>query len=100
MDRRKFLKNAAGFGAMLALPLPFSNSLFAGNLSSDLTSLSAIDLSMAIKTKQASCVEVMQAYLDRIHRYNPVYNAIVSMVSDDELLRQAQEANQALARNE
>ena len=100
MDRRKFLKNAAGFSAMLALPIHFSNSLFAGNLSSDLTNLSAIDLSMAIETKQASCVEVMQAYLDRIHRYNPVYNAIVSMVSDDELLRQAHEADQALARNE
>ena len=45
-------------------------------------------------------MEVMQAYLDRIHRYNPIYNAIVSMVSDDELLKQALQADQALARNE
>ena len=42
----------------------------------------------------------MQAYLNRIHRYNPVYNAIVSMVDDDELLRQAGDADRALARGE
>ncbi|RLD18920.1 MAG: amidase [Bacteroidetes bacterium] len=100
MDRRRFLKNAAGYGAMLSVPFPFSNGLLAGGFPSDLTDLSASDLSVVIRKKQASCVEVMQAYLDRIHRYNPVYNAIVSMVSDDELLRQAQEADQALARNE
>ena len=100
MDRRQFLKNAVGFGAMLSVPFAFSHRLFAANLPSDLTDLSASDLSIAIREKQASCVEVMQAYLDRIHRYNPVYNAIVSMVSDDELLSQARLADQALARNE
>ncbi|MGI9547822.1 MAG: amidase [Flavobacteriaceae bacterium] len=100
MDRRQFIKNSAAYGAALSLPLPFSGKLFAANLSSDLTDLSASDLSTAIRTKQASCVEVMQAYLKRIHRYNPVYNAIVSMVSDDELLSQARHADQALARNE
>lgn len=45
-------------------------------------------------------MEVMRAYLDRIHRYNPQYNAIVSMVDDDELLRQAGMADQALVRDE
>lgn len=100
MHRRKFLKNTLALGAVLSVPLPFSSRLFAANLASDLTDFSASELSIAIKTKQASCVEVMQAYLDRIHRYNPVYNAIVSMVSDDELLLQAHEADIALARNE
>jgi len=100
MERRQFLKNAAGYGAVLSVPLPFSKRLFAAGLSSDLTELSATDLSAAIRGKQASCVEVMQAYLDRIHRYNPVYNAIVSMLSDDELLSQARKADQALAKNE
>ena len=100
MDRRKFIKNTLALGAVLSVPLPFSSRLFAANLTSDLTDLSASDLSIAIRTKQASCVEVMQAYLDRIHRYNPVYNAIVSMVGDEELLLKAREADLALARNE
>ena len=42
----------------------------------------------------------MQAYLDRIHRHNPVYNAVVSLLDDDECLRQAALADQALARDE
>ncbi len=100
MDRRKFIKNTLALGAVLSVPIPFSSRLFAANLPSDLTDLSASDLSIAIRTKQASCVEVMQAYLDRIHQYNPVYNAIVSMVSDDKLLLKAREADLALARNE
>jgi len=100
MERRQFIKNTAACGALLSIPFPFSKKLFVANLPSDLTNLSASDLSVAIRTKQASCVEVMQAYLDRIHRYNPVYNAIVSMVSDDQLLSQARQADLALARNE
>ena len=100
MKRRQFIKNTAACSTLLSLPFPSSSRLFAANLPSDLTNLSASDLSLAIRTKQASCVEVMQAYLDRIHRYNPIYNAIVSMVSDDELLKQALQADQALARNE
>lgn len=99
MNRRLFLKHAAGYGAMLTVPFPLSTRLFAANLSADLTDLSAIDLSIVIKDKHASCVEVMQAYLDRIHRYNPVYNAIVSMVDDEKLLWHARKADQALARN-
>ena len=49
---------------------------------------------------QVSCVEVMQAYLEHIHRYNPVCNAIVSMAEDDQLLAQARRAEEALARGE
>ena len=100
MDRRHFIKNTLAFGTIFSVPLPFSIKLFAANLSSDLTDLSASDLSVVIRTKQASCVDVMQAYLTRIHQYNPVYNAIVSMLSDNELLLKAHEADLALARNE
>ena len=100
MDRRQFIKNIAACGALLSTPISFPTKLFAANLPSDLTDLSASDLSLAIKSKQASCVEVMQAYLDRIHRYNPVYNAIVSMVDDDVLLKQAHQADAALGRGE
>lgn len=100
MERRKFLKNSLAFGALLSVPLPFSTQLFAANLPTDLTGLSATELSIAIRTKQASCVEVMQAYLNRINKYNPVYNAIVSRVDDDALLLKAREADLALSKNE
>ena len=100
MDRRKFIKNTLAFGSLLTVPLPLSIRIFAANLPSDLTDFSASELSIAIRTKKVSCVEVMQAYLKRIHRYNPVYNAIVSMVGDDELLKMAREADVALAKNE
>ena len=100
MERREFLKNTMAFSALLSVPLPFSTQLFASSLAADITDITATELSIAIRTKQVSCVEVMQAYLDRIHRYNPVYNAIVSMVSDDDLLLKAREADLALAKNE
>ncbi len=60
---------------------------------SDLTELSASSLSAHIRYLRTSCREVMQAYLARIHRYNGVYNAIVSMLDDDELMRLAAEAD-------
>lgn len=100
MNRRKFLKGSAASTLLLSVPFGYSQGVFVGNLPADLTNLSASDLSVAIREKQVSCVEVMQAYLKRIHKYNPVYNAIVSMVDDDELLKQAFLADQALAKNE
>ena len=66
-------------------------------LPSDLTSLSAVHLSQAIREKHASCVEVMRAYLSRIDKYNGVYNAIVSLQPEQDLLKQAQEADDELA---
>ena len=100
MYRRRFIKNSLALGTLLSVPLPFSNRLFAANLPSSITDFSASELSIAIKTKQVSCIEVMQAYLKRIHRYNPVYNAIVGMVGDDELFMKAGEADVALSKNE
>lgn len=100
MQRRRFLKSSVAVGVSSSLMGLSACSSFPAAMSSDLTDLSAIDLSTAIRDKHASCVEVMQAYLDRIHTYNPVYNAIVSMVDDDDLLAQAAEADQALARGE
>ena len=69
-------------------------------LPSDLTSLSAAQLSAAIRTGQVSCVETMQAYLERIEQYNPVYNAIVSRLDDDACLAAARRADEELARGE
>ena len=99
MNRRHFIRNTALFGAGMALPWSVRQS-FAASLNSDLTALTATDLSKAIAQKHASCVEVMEAYLARIHRYNPTYNAIVSLVDDDELMRQARLADDELARGQ
>jgi len=100
MKRRKFLGNATGLGIALAFPAIRSSGLNAAQVPTDLTGFSASQLSAAIKQQQVSCVEVMQAYLQRIHRYNPVYNAIVSMADDDVLIRQAELADEALAKGE
>ncbi len=100
MHRRQFLAKAAMLAAVTALPTTAARQLFAAAAPAELTDLGAIDLSRAIVQKQVSCAEVMQAYLQRIHRYNPVYNAIVGLVEDDLLMNQAREADQALARGE
>lgn len=65
-----------------------------------ITGMSACQLSDAIRERRVSCVEVMQAYLERIHRYNPGYNAIVSMVHDEKLVELAKKADLALGKGE
>ena len=70
------------------------------NTHTDITSFSATQLSSAIKQKEVSCVEVMQAYLDRINKYNLVYNAIVYLQDSDDLLAQAARADAVLAEGE
>ncbi|WP_137895746.1 amidase [Ramlibacter sp. 2FC] len=64
----------------------------------DPTDLDADALSRAIHAREISCREVMQAYLARIHRLNPRFNAIVSLAPDDALLHQADERDAELAR--
>ena len=98
MKRRQFLSGAAMYAAACSLPITLSRTAFAAGMPASLVDFSALDLSAAIRDKHASCGEVMQAYLQHIHSYNPVYNAIVGMVDDDSLMNQAREADQALAR--
>ena len=62
-----------------------------------ITDLHADALSQAIHARQVSCREVMQAYLQRIHRLNPTYNAIVNLAADDTLLAQADVCDAELA---
>lgn len=59
------------------------------NAYTSITDLNADDLSKAIHAKKVSCREVMQAYLQRIQRLNPIYNAIVNMAEEEALLIQA-----------
>ncbi len=64
----------------------------------NLCDLSACELSKAIHAKQVSCVEVMQAYLQRIAAVNPIYNAMVSMPDADGLMQQARDKDALLAK--
>jgi amidase len=65
-----------------------------------LTDLDADGLSRAIHSKDVSCREAMRATLDRIAAVNARVNAIVSVQDEDDLLRQADERDGALARGE
>jgi|TARA_B100002003_G_scaffold249652_1_gene286585 amidase len=98
LDRRQFLKLSSTVSLSLALAL--ANKLEAQDMPAEITSISASELSLAIRRKDIRCVEVMQAYLQRIHRYNPLYNAIVSMVDDAALMQQAEQADRALDKGE
>ena len=62
--------------------------------------MDALALSRAIKSKQVSCVEVMNAYLDHIDALNPKVNAIVSLQDRGDLLQQAKARDEQLARGE
>lgn len=66
----------------------------------DIIELSATALSEAIRARRVSCREVMQAYLARIARMNPVHNALVSLRDGDDLLREADARDAELARGQ
>lgn len=63
----------------------------------EIVGLSACTLVHAIRTRKLSCVEVMNAYLDQIDRYNPAANALVALEDRSALLRKAREADADLA---
>ncbi|MCF8052757.1 MAG: amidase [Desulfobacterales bacterium] len=69
-------------------------------LQREITGMNASQLSATIRNRQVRCIEVMRAYLERIHRYNPVYNAIVGIVDDDVLMDHAADADRALEKGE
>jgi amidase len=62
--------------------------------------MDGLALSHAIQSKQASCVEVMNAYLDHIDALNPKVNAIVSLQDRGGLVEQAKTSDAELARGE
>ncbi|MFA3873074.1 amidase [Streptomyces sp. MMCC 100] len=61
---------------------------------------SAAELSVAIRRRKVSCVEVMTAYLDHIETVNPQVNAIVALRPRRELLDEAKEKDRLLTRGE
>lgn len=66
----------------------------------DIVSMDACALSHAIHTRDVSCVEVLNAYLDQIDRINPKVNAIVAMANRDEVRALANERDVQLSRNQ
>lgn len=100
MKRRDFLTKSLQGSLALTASIALPAKLLASELPADITELSASQLSAAIRQRQMSCLEVMQAYLARIERYNPVYNAIVNLAEADSLLDQARRADVALDRGE
>ena len=64
----------------------------------EIVNLDAVALSSAIRSKQVSCVEVMNAYLEHVDRLNPRVNAIVSLLPRHDLLDQARTRDAQLAR--
>ena len=62
-----------------------------------ITDLNASQLSEQIHAHQVSCVEVMQAYLQRIEGLNPTFNAIVNLAPADSLMAQAKACDDELA---
>src|SRR5690349_13601214 len=66
----------------------------------DIVMLDGAALSDAIRNRQVSCVEVMNAYLDQIGRLNPHVNAIVALQDREVLLKQARDRDDQLIRGE
>jgi amidase len=65
----------------------------------ELCFLTAIELTQRIRTRDLSCVEVMEAHLRQIERVNPQVNAIVTL-APEQALAQARAADAALRRSD
>lgn len=53
-----------------------------------------------LRAKKISAVEVMKAHLNQIMHFNPKLNAIVTLVEEQDLLKAAQQADDALAKGD
>jgi amidase len=121
ITRREAIKLGSGAVISAATPLlsaslsyqPVDNAISASskNSSTDATAsdgasetageicfMRAVDMMEAIRAKKLSSREVMQAHLKQIHRVNVKVNAIVTLVPEDQLMAQAQAADEALAK--
>jgi len=65
----------------------------------ELCFLTAVELAQHIRTRDLSCVEVMEAHLRQIERVNPQVNAIVTL-APEQALAQARAADAALRRSD
>ena len=65
----------------------------------DITSASVLNIARAIRDKQVSTLEVVQAHLDRIAEVNPSLNAVVYLCAE-RALDEARQADAALSRGD
>ncbi|MEY2925994.1 MAG: hypothetical protein RL367_471 [Pseudomonadota bacterium] len=68
--------------------------------SSDLVMMDAVTLARTIRSRRASCVEVITAHLDQIERFNPAVNAIVALQDRSSLIKQATKRDDQARRGE
>jgi amidase len=59
--------------------------------------MTATEMVQRIRNRELSCREVMQAHLNQIDKVNPIVNAIVTRIPNEQALILADEADEALA---
>src|ERR1044071_4034954 len=79
-DRRTFLAT----GIKVALGMSLQPTL-AARPQSDLTSLTLSEASELLASRRVSAVELTQACLDRIEKFNPVLNAFITVTGEQAL---------------
>lgn len=92
-SRRAFLAAGIGTATLWAMKPTFGQSVH----KDDLVSLTLKQASELLRTKAVSPVELTQACLQRIEKYNPAFNAFIT-VAKDQALRSAREAETEIQR--
>ncbi|MBW2078328.1 MAG: amidase [Deltaproteobacteria bacterium] len=67
---------------------------------SEICFMTANELARRIRAKELSAKEVMEAHLAQVERVNPKVNAIVTRVPYEKIMSRAQDADEAIARDE
>ncbi|SDK66304.1 amidase [Nocardioides sp. YR527] len=107
LSRRSLVAGASAVGALIGVApaagaAPSAPSVVWPSVKrpadlSRIVAWSAAELSVAIRRRTVTCVEVMSAYLDRIEAVNPKVNAIVALRPRAELLEEAAGKDRLLA---
>jgi amidase len=97
VDRRHFIAAAGAAAAISAAPAVLAQTAAPKARGLEICYMKASELAARIRRKELSAVEVMTAFLDRIDAVNPKVNAIVAMVSREDALKLARQADADLA---
>ena len=90
MTRRDTLK--------LGMSIATSAAITAAQPSDEICYLRAVDIMALLRQKKLSAREVMQAHLKQIARLNGKVNAIVTLVPEEQLMAQAANADEVIAK--
>ena len=83
--------------AFSAVASSLMSSPIAASPSNEICFMRAVDMLQAIRKKQLSAREVMDAHWKQIHRLNSKVNAFVTLAEEKQLMAQAAQADEALA---